>query len=80
VELHLHSPNTPSWRGAQLKHGENFTFIFTLTDETKHVVMSRHQNVRSCHSLLSANKSNEHVAMFRYLGITVKLKITLTKK
>jgi hypothetical protein len=20
VELYLHSPNTPSWRGAQLKH------------------------------------------------------------
>jgi hypothetical protein len=23
VELYLHSPNTPSWRGTQLKHGEN---------------------------------------------------------
>jgi len=22
----LHSPNTPSWRGAQLKHTDNFTF------------------------------------------------------
>jgi hypothetical protein len=32
VELYLHSPNTPSWRGAQLKHGDAFTFtiIFTL--------------------------------------------------
>jgi hypothetical protein len=26
VELHLHSPNTPSGRGAQLKHRDNFTF------------------------------------------------------
>jgi hypothetical protein len=26
VKLYLHSPNTPSWRGAQLKHKENFTF------------------------------------------------------
>jgi hypothetical protein len=26
--LYLHSPNTPSWRGAQLKHRDNFTFIF----------------------------------------------------
>jgi hypothetical protein len=25
VELYLHSPNTPSWRGAQLKHRDNFT-------------------------------------------------------
>jgi hypothetical protein len=25
-ELYLHSPNTPSWRGVQLKHRGNFTF------------------------------------------------------
>jgi hypothetical protein len=25
VELYLHSPNMPSWRGAQLKHRDNFT-------------------------------------------------------
>jgi hypothetical protein len=30
MELYLHYPNTPSWRGAQLKHSENFTFIFYL--------------------------------------------------
>jgi hypothetical protein len=32
VELYLHSPNTPSWRGAQLKHRDNFTFTFTLSE------------------------------------------------
>jgi hypothetical protein len=26
VELYLHSPNMPSWRGAQLKHRDYFTF------------------------------------------------------
>jgi len=26
VELYLHSHNTPSWNGAQLKHRDNFTF------------------------------------------------------
>jgi hypothetical protein len=26
VELYHHSPNTHSWRGAQLKHKDNFTF------------------------------------------------------
>jgi hypothetical protein len=31
VELYLHYPNTPSWRGARLKHRDNFTFNFTLT-------------------------------------------------
>jgi hypothetical protein len=30
VELYIHSPNTPSWRGAQLKHRENFTFIIII--------------------------------------------------
>jgi hypothetical protein len=28
VELYIHSPSTSSWRGAQLKHRENFTFTF----------------------------------------------------
>jgi hypothetical protein len=30
VELYLHSLNTPSWRGAQLKHRDNFTFTFYM--------------------------------------------------
>jgi hypothetical protein len=31
VEIYLHSPNTPSWRGAQLKQRDNFNFTFTFT-------------------------------------------------
>jgi hypothetical protein len=30
VELYVHSPNTPSWRGDQLKHRDNFTFFSKL--------------------------------------------------
>jgi hypothetical protein len=30
VELYLHSPITPSWRGAQLKRRDNFVFTFYL--------------------------------------------------
>jgi hypothetical protein len=30
VDLCLHSPNTPSWCGAQLKHGDTFNFTFTV--------------------------------------------------
>jgi len=26
VELYLHFPNTPSWRGAPLKHWDKYTF------------------------------------------------------
>jgi hypothetical protein len=28
VELDLHSPNTPSWRGAQAEHRDSFTFSY----------------------------------------------------
>jgi hypothetical protein len=30
VELYLHSLNTPSWRGAQLNHRDNFNLTFNL--------------------------------------------------
>jgi hypothetical protein len=30
VGLYLRSPNTTSWRGAQLNHRDNFTFNFTI--------------------------------------------------
>jgi hypothetical protein len=32
VELYLHSPNTSSWRGAQLEHRDNFTFSFVFQE------------------------------------------------
>jgi hypothetical protein len=28
LELYIHSPNTPSWLGAYLKHWDNFSFTF----------------------------------------------------
>jgi hypothetical protein len=31
VELYLHSPNTPSWRGAQLKKAQAQLYLFTFT-------------------------------------------------
>jgi hypothetical protein len=31
VGLYLHSPNSPSWRGAHLRgYRDNFTFIFVI--------------------------------------------------
>jgi hypothetical protein len=30
LELYLHSPSTPLWRGAQLKHRDNFTFTLQV--------------------------------------------------
>jgi hypothetical protein len=32
VELYLHSPSTPPWRGAQLKYRDNFTFYLLTSD------------------------------------------------
>jgi hypothetical protein len=32
VELYIHSPSTPSWRRAQLKHKDNFTFLPSLRE------------------------------------------------
>jgi hypothetical protein len=34
MELYLYYLNTPSWRGAQIKHRSNFTFTVTFTKET----------------------------------------------
>jgi len=31
MELYFHSPNTPSWSGAQLKHRDIFTFYICFT-------------------------------------------------
>jgi len=32
MKLYFHFPNTLSWRGAQLKHRDNFTFyLYSLT-------------------------------------------------
>jgi hypothetical protein len=35
MEIYIHSLNTPSWRGAQLKHRDNFTFAFYEKKMTK---------------------------------------------
>jgi len=48
VELYLHSPNTPSWSGAQLKrkHKDNFTFTFTFLNELQNG-NSRHLQLKN---------------------------------
>jgi hypothetical protein len=44
LELYLHSPNTPSWRGAQLKHRDNFTFTFYCAKELTEVYRPSERN------------------------------------
>jgi hypothetical protein len=36
--------NTPSWRGAQLKHRDNFTFTFTLTTTTIIIIIIKNNH------------------------------------
>jgi hypothetical protein len=67
VELYLHSPNTPSWRGAQLKHRDNFTFTQTKTVTLTHriflVVPSstlKMEATRSSETLLSKHHTTQH--------------------
>jgi hypothetical protein len=47
MELYLHSPNTPSWRGAQLKHKDTFTFVTFSKDLlviSKYILVTRRHN------------------------------------
>jgi hypothetical protein len=37
MELYFHSPNMPSWRGAQLKHRDTFTFFY-LYSPIRHMI------------------------------------------
>jgi len=40
MELYVHSSNTPSWRGAQLKYRNNF--MFTVSHSDHNVVQLKH--------------------------------------
>jgi hypothetical protein len=72
VELYLHSPNTPSWRGAQLNHRDNFTF-YTLEDKYQHHLQRLGPNtvysVSICKILLIL-KSNLHSDYVKNLFIS----------
>jgi hypothetical protein len=57
VELYLHSPNTPSWSGAQLKHRDTFTvylyiYLYHLQSpntDGKDRLMIKHLNLLKYH-------------------------------
>jgi hypothetical protein len=67
VEIYLHSPNTPSWSDAQLKHRDNFTFTF-LTDwrnppEPPGGVALLRAWIRDTISLIQCRRANHLTAM-----------------
>jgi hypothetical protein len=45
VELYLQYPNTSSWRGAKLKHRDNFTFTFTSSHTSSRSVNQTNDSV-----------------------------------
>jgi hypothetical protein len=48
VELYLHSPNMPPWRGAQLKRKENFTFYtYLILNTHTHAHIHKHYVIHS---------------------------------
>ena len=49
-------------------------------DKTKYMVMSGDQNVGQSHNIKTDNSSFESVKEFKYLGITLKIKILFRKK
>jgi hypothetical protein len=57
VELHLHSHNTPSWHGAQLKkHRDNFTFYYYNNNNNNNNNNNLHKN--SCTRDITDNKES----------------------
>jgi hypothetical protein len=58
VELYLYSPNTPSWRGAQLKHRDTFTFTITYFTVLQYASISGGRTELS--ALLIQKPTTEH--------------------
>jgi len=44
VELYLHFPNTPSWRGAQLKKAQGQLYLFTCLEDRSNINLSWSQD------------------------------------
>jgi hypothetical protein len=66
VELHLHSPNTPSLRGAQLKHKDNFTFIWLHT-------LSRLNYLNQLKVIIIINFKIGHLGLLRFRNLSSEM-------
>jgi hypothetical protein len=55
VELHIDSPNTPPWRGAQLKHRDSFTLLplYYTKDTPSSIFNSQYRKIVSNKSYTS---------------------------
>jgi hypothetical protein len=47
MELYLHSPTTPPWRGAQLKHSDNLVTYFGLSETNGGALVVHRETVLS---------------------------------
>jgi hypothetical protein len=57
VEIYLHSPNTPSWRGAQLKHRVEISVPLSNNKDVVEQYLPQAERIRE-DSLNNINRSN----------------------
>jgi len=77
VDLYIHSPDTPSWRGAQLKRRGNFTFTFCLLHPfqfTTDILSS------TLHEGVSKSFRTESITKYRYTLTTVNTRWEATQR
>jgi hypothetical protein len=76
VELYLHSPNTPSWRSAQSKHRDTFTFTNNAHWENPGICYNRHEALQQVYTQF-CNEQNINILLMwadRYLANTLQIK------
>ena len=59
---------------------QKFQILYTISDKTKYMIMSRDQNAGRSHSMNIDNSSIERVEEFKYLGTTLTNKNSIQEE
>jgi hypothetical protein len=76
VELYLYSPGTPSWRGAQLRHRDNFLSLFspTYATRTTHLILLDVTTLNIWWTVQSTNYEAPYYTTFSSLLFSLSLR------